>query len=318
MQQPPQTWTASTRPRPDYAADRELAESCLMPKRPFRADDSADREAARTILNDFQTAWDIRLRHAWSRLRGTAPFDAVRGTVLRQSRRYVQRYYPEVYQVQLRARLDGGLAGNFQFARLWEIAELVRFFRIKSCLELGSGASSAMFASVLDGPQSFETVEEHPQWRDRLLVMLGDLQNRCTSITAATVVECCGDLPTIHYAIDHSRTFDMVYVDGPTNTPQRRPEGLEAAYRFDPHAGQLPCIDVARMWENGVYPRLIAVDGRRSTIRFLLERCGDRYDFILNAKYHAQFYGTMPPAYLYHSLFVRRDAMRSHPAAQNA
>jgi hypothetical protein len=128
--------------------------------------------ATRRLLKPFNLSIAERARWMLSVLRGRACDASAWGTVQRWAERYVRQQHPDVYGAQLRAREAGGLAGAYQFVRLWEISALLQYFQPSTCLELGSGTSSILFAKHFQSAERFVTVEESPQWHARLMEIL--------------------------------------------------------------------------------------------------------------------------------------------------
>jgi hypothetical protein len=290
-----------------YDDDPEMFDGCFSRRRDS-TDRAGDEFRARAVLAAYGVAWDLRLRRKTALLRGCDPYGVVRQAIHRQAARYVKRNFPAVYAAQLRAREEGGLAGAFQFARLWEISQLVDHFRIETCVEFGSGASSAMFAELLGGADRFHTYEENKVWYRRLAAVLGELGRRCTAHHVSARIDLGEAEPVVGYDVEFDHEVDLVYVDGPSNTPPDSlpDEAKRQAKLYDPIASALPCVDVERMWRRGLYPRVVAVDGRRSTIRRLEATGRDRYTLQLCSAFEAVCHGGVPDRYLYHSIFVRK------------
>jgi hypothetical protein len=114
--------------------------------------------------------------------------------------------------------------------------------------------------------------------------------------------------PVVHYSMDHQREYDMIYVDGPFNELANSlpDEQKGVAFRLDSE-GRLANADVELFWRNGIYPRLVVVDRRKSTVRRLVRVMGDKYNVFLS--WHYIYRGTPSrPAdnCLYHTVFMRR------------
>ena len=71
---------------------------------------------------------------------------------------------------------------------------------------------------------------------------------------------------------------------------------------------RLPNADVELLWERGIFPRVVVVEGRRSTVGRLAEVDRGRYTLHLSTNYRARATGQVPAYYLYHSVFVRKGA----------
>lgn len=265
--------------------------------------------SARSMLRGIPRTAERELRWWTGLLRGYSPYDLSYSAILRYCEEYIKREFPKVYACQLASRSDGGLVGGYQFCRLWEIDRILRAAKPESVLELGCGTSSAMFASHMVSPTRFVTVEQSAYWLDRMLAASGDLRESMTPKLAATRFFEFGGEPVVHYELeDESRYYDMVYVDGPYNVPPSDlPEHLRRrAFDLEPNGGNLACVDVELMWCRGLFPRIIVVDGRESTLRRLRRVDAGRYDFSPRSRMAWRLSGKLPDYFLYHSVIVRR------------
>jgi hypothetical protein len=201
----------------------------------------------------------------------------------------------------------GGLHYHGQFAQLLETAELYAHSGARTCLELGSGVSSAMLASLIGDEKRFTTVEESPQWHAMLQTYLEPFPGSVTSIHADRVVTTRDGEPVVHYQLDHSKPFDFVYVDGPSNKVEGLPADLaRRALELDPD-GRLANVDVEMMWSLGIFPKMIVIDGRRSTVARLMRTSGNRYDVYLKSSYVNRALGRMPEYELHHTVMVLKS-----------
>ena len=216
--------------------------------------------------------------------------------------------FPRVAQVLQSSRSGGGFDHRGQGAKLLEISALRDYVGARRCLELGSGVTSAMFACRLADGGDFETVEEAEDWRQKLLHNMAPFAGQFHSRHAKRVIATMDGDPVVHYDIDHDKTWDLVYVDGPTNkvADQLGEQQRRRAYDLDSE-GRLANADVALMWQAGRFPSMVVVDGRRSTVRFLAERSQNRYAIFLRSAYMSRAQGIIPPYNLYHTVFLRRD-----------
>lgn len=228
---------------------------------------------------------------------------------LRASRRFLRTQRAEVLAAQLRAREDGGLVGDYQILRLAEIALLCRRFAPKSVLELGSGASTAMFAEEVGRRGRVVTVEESPHWRDRLLDYMDPWTGCFESLRADRVIaeDPVGQVAS-WYDFDHDDDFDLVYVDGPSNYDL---DGMtdrehEVALQVDPAGPHLANIDAELLWRAGHLPKVVVIDARRNTVRRLVTAAGDRYRVFLRSDYRDRT-SQRSAYFLYHTVLIRRD-----------
>lgn len=248
--------------------------------------------------------WMLRLRKGMAR--------QTEASVFEHHRKLLAERDPDIYRLVMGSRTSGGLRYDGQFSQLTELAQLIRDSGCETFLELGSGVSSALFASLVGDARRFTTVEESPEWYARVQDYLRPFQGAATAILAERVVTERDGEPVCHYAIDHSRPFDFVYVDGPSNVVRDLPEpAASRALELDPKS-RLANADVELMWAQGCFPKIVVVDGRRSTVgRMMRLDQGRRYDVHLKSKYVLRASGVSASYELYHSVFVLRRNSRN-------
>jgi hypothetical protein len=195
--------------------------------------------------------------------------------------------HPDLVARQQAMREKGGLAGDFQWFRLWELQKLCERFKPESVCELGCGSSSYVFASFIGDPKrggdrsDFTAVDESSLWLDRMMSYAGPLKERVRPLRGdRKVMEKDGE-SVVFYDIPHDRHFDLIYVDGPTSQP--KPE--DGAVIVKDPLGQMPNVDVELFWESGIFPRVIVIDGRRPTVRRLLQKMPPGYRAYLKADF---------------------------------
>ncbi|MBL8956842.1 MAG: hypothetical protein JNK82_39075, partial [Myxococcaceae bacterium] len=151
------------------------------------------------------------------------------------------------------------------------------------------------------------TVEESPHWHQMLQQYLTPFPGSITSVRADRVVTTRDGDPVVHYDIDHKRSWDFVYVDGPSNRVEDlSPELKKRAAELDSGL-RLPNVDVELMWANDVWPKMIVIDGRRSTVSRLMLKSQGRYDVFLKSSYVTLARGELPDYELHHTVMVRRS-----------
>ena len=215
-----------------------------------------------------------------------------------QSKMLLHNNLPQVYDAQMRARVDGGLSGDYQFVRLWELWLLLNRFNPDNALELGSGASSFVFGYYFQDSRKFTSIEESAYWLERTQAALGDCSDWVTFMLAPRQLSTEKNELACHYKIDHNNYFDCVYVDGPTNLT---PDGT---FGPDGHTPHIACEDVVLFWENNNFPRFLIVDGRRATVRRFILTGHDRYQMFVKTDY---LLCDKPIAYRYHCVFIRSN-----------
>ena len=294
-------------------ADADAIDALLCTTDPSRTQDCGrshgDVALVRRLFREHRIDLDLRLRGWASIVRRRKPWLSFQAAWYRQAERRVAACFPKVHAAQTAARADGGLKNRSQFARLWEIACLLEILQPKSCLEFGTGASTAMLAACMLGRGSLLSVEESPYWHARVQQYLHQFASGAVSLQADKVLTEFDGEPVVHYDLPHDREYDLVYVDGPANEPPETltPVQREAAFRLDPR-GRLANVDLELMWNAGIFPRFIILDGRLSTLRRWYRKGIDRYDLRLKSEYAAQAAGKPPNYMLHHTVLIRRDA----------
>jgi hypothetical protein len=205
---------------------------------------------------------------------------------------------------QLQLRRNGGLAGSYQFHRLYEIRSILKNGTLSTGIEFGSGASSILFAKYLHG---FISIEESYQWRESYLANLSILQfmrpelfckikdsiivlERTEYLDSANHLVCSYRLP----ACVINEKYDLAYVDGPTAWVQSE---LQVVGKVADPFGYLPNVSVLEL---EYLPTCIMVDGRRGTLVHLLRSLeSKKYDFLLKGSYLEK-----PRVNPYHSTFT--------------
>lgn len=212
----------------------------------------------------------------------------------------ILRDYAEVYAAQMAARSEGGLAGDYQWARLAEIARLLTLFRPASGIEFGGGTSTVMFQLFLEG--AFTTVEESQYWSDRMINSAPPrMRDKIHRLVVPRVVEEAEGRLICSYDLDHAIDAECVYVDGPYNefNPESEPRVRKLYYA--------PCCDLVKMWDIGKRPKLVIVDGRIPSVANFIHKSRDEYHVFLssNLKKHAHLNNGFN--YLYHTVLVHKS-----------
>ena len=182
-------------------------------------------------------------------------------------------FKPRLVVAQLTLRKGGGLAGNYQWIRLWELKRFLDRNKPSSIVEFGSGASTLLFSSYIGTSLSFTSLEENESWRQEVLNSAKKLGSKCfeildTSLILAPRIETIdlnSGILTCRYQYNFGDSyFEMAYVDGPTNWVQDSHEWISDG--FDPY-NLLPNSDITVMHK---MPKFVVIDGRRSSIKYFL------------------------------------------------
>lgn len=292
---------------PDRAVPHTEVESFIRSK-PAEKDGVVTRlSAANAMMASVGVgAWDRSLTMIRS-LRGKI-YGRAEEAIFDTAGRKLRRELPSVYQALMESRRLGGYGGDGQYGRLWELGLLLRRFAPTSCLELGSGVTSAVFAEYCGSRVPFTTVEESPEWYANQRKFLDQFAKHCNSVLAPGILTEFDGIPVVHYDIPHDVQYDLVYIDGPNCViHDKLTESQRAAARSVDLKGRLASVDVELMWRNDRLPRVILVDGRSITlIRLAAMRQAQEYQFFLKTDYDRLPRVRSPRDYLFHSVLVRR------------
>ncbi len=219
--------------------------------------------------------------------------------------------HPDIIKVQLKMRRGSNLSGSYQFERLNEIDQLFHKFNPLSILEYGSGTSSAMFAKLAGDKIYFQTTDELKWWLEKIFVSLpNSLKLKVNAILAKTKVDEVDSELVISYDTAHDKYFDFIYVDGPYNAGPEILSSERLTKVKDPLGQHLPNYDVELFWENGIYPKFILIDGRRSTVRRLILKGIKYYRIYLKSAYNLPLKKEKEANYyLYHTILIRKDVL---------
>lgn len=223
-------------------------------------------------------------------------------------RETLQKEFPQVLEVLDQMRTDSPMNGDYQYERLVELAQVARGLQPGSVLEYGAGTSTAMLAAALPDKARIVSVDELEAWRDKLAAALPDGYRRRVDLRLmeTRVVQTEKEW-VVHYDCPHEESFDLVYVDGPYNNAAKKlPPDARGGVR---DGWSLPDHDVELFWANGIFPPLIMIDGRRSTVRRLFLKGQPKYDLYLRSRYMRDYLGRDPDYFLYHSFMVLKESI---------
>jgi len=191
---------------------------------------------------------------------------------------YFRLIEPEIYQSYLRL-LDAGVKKKMtkQSSRMLDLRMLLLRYRPQHIAELGSGLSTLIFANFCQKQNaSLDSFEENPDWVRLLELALPPNQKdkyKPTLVNRVLTADEC------HYDQAIPKGVDFVYVDGPAN---RKEGGIDR-----------PCTDLIHALRRGERPRVICIDGRKSTVTLVHKVLGElaksddtaRYDWKFSVKY---------------------------------
>lgn len=164
----------------------------------------------------------------------------------------------------------GGKGATQQPYKGYDLLRILRCHRPRRILELGSGTTTAVFAYYAKHHGatliSYEHSSEWAKSTNRSLVASGLVAD--PSPVRVVNMRVAEDRSGTYYADPIPEDADFVYVDGPP------------CLKFD--GNKKPNLDVIRLFDRGIYPACIVVDGRTETVDRILEHP-------VAAKYRAEF-----------------------------
>lgn len=213
----------------------------------------------------------------------------------------VKKKYPEIAKIQYKAREEGGLSGDYQFLRLYEISKIIKEFDIKTVCEFGSGASTAIWAKLTDNVVSFE---ENKYYLNKTKQLIKKFKN-INLIYKKRVIKLVNNELVTFYDIPNSffkKNFDLIYIDGPT-AKILKDDSVPKSY-IDNTLIKTPNIDIKKFFLNNNFPKYIVIDGRISTIKNILKEYSEFYNFY--PRYVYENLNMKSGTYLYHSIFIKK------------
>jgi hypothetical protein len=147
----------------------------------------------------------------------------------------------------------------------------------KSIVELGSGTSTGIFSHYVNNTEnaSLYSLDESEIWGDLTQKALDDFGvTPHSSIKLETVRALENEMGT-YYDIRLPKEIDLLYIDGPV---VKKVEGKKTANQ-----------DIIHLFNRGVFPKAIMVDGRHDTVDAILSHeAGKKYSFIPSSLYIAR------------------------------
>lgn len=198
--------------------------------------------------------------------------------------------YVDVHNIIKKFRSGGGLKHDFQHYKLWELKQYLHTYQPDNILECGSGSSTLIFAEYVNlNNKKLTTYDESIQWLEHTKYLLGSsFSSKIEMRHADRVLGFDGEITTVNYDIEPSEEYDFVMVDGPSQRINsiRRKDSVNA--------------DILRL---RYLPKIILVDGRESTFKYLSEKLSSKYISIPSDLHTG---GTVKPGYNYFSKLLRK------------
>lgn len=202
--------------------------------------------------------------------------------------------YVDIDDVVTRFRGSGGLKHRFQAYKLFELNQLLERHRPATILELGSGSSTAIFASFVKQGEGrhLTSVDESGKWlaNARSLAGIDADDTRFTWLESQPRARQDASGVRIGYGISPA-PYDLVFVDGPSlklDGVQRKDAVNDDVYGL---FGDHP-------------PQVVVVDARYATVQAIADATRGQYEFM-----PSDLLSRFPSnGYRYFSVFVRREA----------
>lgn len=188
-------------------------------------------------------------------------------------------------------RASGGLKSLYQSYKLYSLNNFLYTYKPVSILELGSGASTAIFAKyILSEGGHLDSVDENKIWLNNS-IKIANISNRknFTFKTLHPKLETINGVTCINYGLKSDKQFDLVFIDGPS---------LKFGVINSKNAVN---ADILRLVDINP-PSFIIVDGRFNTVNFLKKYLKGRYKIELSALMKE---GRLTFNYNYFSIFFR-------------
>lgn len=210
---------------------------------------------------------------------------------------YIHRYlnssnYFFIDKIIKEYRASGGLTSPYQYYKLYSLNNFLYKYKPVSILELGSGASTAIFTKyILSEGGHLYSVDENKIWLNNSINIanISDRKN-FTFKTLRPKLEVINGVPAVNYGLKSDEQFDLVFVDGPSLKFDR------INNKNAVNADVLKLVDINP-------PRFIIVDGRFQTVNFLKQYLKGRYKIKLSALMKEG--PRLTYNYHYFSIFVR-------------
>ena len=181
--------------------------------------------------------------------------------------------FPEQYrrydEIITRFREKGGLKHGFQAYKLFSLEQVLMKEKPKSIIELGTGTTTPIFYDFIRHHNaSLTCCDESKKWLDNSSALAGinnkedasDVELICTG----KKVDRNDDLE-IGYDVDFGRSFDLVFIDGPS----LRIDGQKHKKAVNSNVFDICSYGL---------PKLIVVDIRSATVEAIKRRIGKNYD----------------------------------------
>ena len=202
--------------------------------------------------------------------------------------RFLKNNKEEMYEMLCAMNKTEALFGGAY--KYFHLSEILDQYKPNHILELGSGFSTGVFALYCKNNKAKACTFEHSEkWCRNTLENLGDLSNYI-NVKNVNYIEEKESPPKTYYNEYPDAGIDFVYVDGPPLTENAKINGNVVNW------------DVIRMIEQGNIPRVIVVDIRLSTARYLFEKYNHLYE------YYPRESKKRFLKYRYHSIFIKKNA----------
>ena len=189
--------------------------------------------------------------------------------------------------------ISGALSHPFQEYKLYELNEITNKCKPESILEFGSGSSSCIFAHyVKENRVNLICVDESRKWLEHtkkiIAELIGDSGN-IQYIHAQKIEDPLSEPKRTFYNYTIKSKYDLVYIDGPS----LRINNIKNKKVINSNI-------VEMIIKGGYKPKIIVVDGRQATARYIDKHFSDLYE----AELSHLFNNNIKMGYRYHSVFT--------------
>jgi len=161
--------------------------------------------------------------------------------------------------------------------KIIQLTKIIRRLKPRLIYEFGAGASTALFAELLDQNYRLYGIQGHiisfeqsPQYHQQITEAFPDALRSYSTIHLCPVIyECVNDFRTIRYALPPlpAKTIDFAYIDGPAPV-----SGNGQSFEYPIFSGDL--INLAK---KSIFVRYAVNDGRWFNLQFFRDLLGNQY-----------------------------------------
>lgn len=189
--------------------------------------------------------------------------------------------------------MNGTLFHSFQEYKLYELNEILHKENPKSILEFGSGTTTCIFAYyVKKTGANLTSVDESRKWLEHtkkiVTEIIGERAVNIQYIYAKKIWDGLTNPKRAFYDYNFNSKYDLIYIDGPS---------LRINNVRDKKVINSNIVEMIR---KGYTPKIIVVDGRYATTRYIAKHFSNLYKLNLSDLFN----NDVKIGYRYHSIFT--------------